>query len=659
MKYIGLVDPFWGNGAVNSKPTSGMARGWNWLKAQTGNTHPGALLPCGWVSACPYSGAYSSGYGKNGISGDGPATQVFSYLAAWGITHFHPSGTGNIHYFYNYFLCTPSSPSANLARISELTDTEAHPGYFKGTLKRYGADFELTCTEFAACHRYRFHEGKGHLSVDCNAIGLRLSAGVNVREEIKWCSASRTAPGWWSGFIIANGVTIWFSLGARGKFSYNELTNGVIEYDFEEKDAEITLGFSLIDTAHAEVNAKAAFDAGFDAVHQAAQEKWEAQFSRIDAKFADEAERKRFYTTIYHSLVKPCRSDAGYTDFMTLWDVYRTQLPLLLSFSPEHARDMLMSMIGTIEKLGNFPIFHFMSSKPEMESCQAMALVIYTLCDGYTRGILTEEDYPRVKAAIQSELSHAHTEGKSPTHILDLSGAYESARIIAELCGDTAFAAEKKEKRAIWRKAYDPGTGYLIKDAVYYEGTFRNYSFRPHVEMEQRIELAGGKEKFLAMLDDFFAVNYSTDKPFVREIREGYFEAMNNETDMDTPYAYLWCGRPDRLALILDTIRRHQFTDGEGGAPGNVDSGALSSWYVWACLGVYPLTGSEDYLLGSPSVTEATLQMTHGTLHISVERAGESAIVPERVQFNGRDLTEMRVPVREMEQGGELKFFLK
>jgi len=331
----------------------------------------------------------------------------------------------------------------------------------------------------------------------------------------------------------------------------------------------------------------------------------------------------------------------------------------LLSFSPEHARDMLMSMIGTIEKLGNFPIFHFMSSKPEMESCQAMALVIYTLCDGYTRGILTEEDYPRVKAAIQSELSHAHTEGKSPTHILDLSGAYESARIIAELCGDTAFAAEKKEKRAIWRKAYDPGTGYLIKDAVYYEGTFRNYSFRPHVEMEQRIELAGGKEKFLAMLDDFFAVNYSTDKPFVREIREGYFEAMNNETDMDTPYAYLWCGRPDRLALILDTIRRHQFTDGEGGAPGNVDSGALSSWYVWACLGVYPLTGSEDYLLGSPSVTEATLQMTHGTLHISVERAGESAIVPERVQFNGRDLTEMRVPVREMEQGGELKFFLK
>ena len=54
--YSSLVDPFWGNGAVQSLETTGMARGWNWLKAQTGNTHPGALMPFGWVSACPYSG---------------------------------------------------------------------------------------------------------------------------------------------------------------------------------------------------------------------------------------------------------------------------------------------------------------------------------------------------------------------------------------------------------------------------------------------------------------------------------------------------------------------------------------------------------------------------------------------------------------------------
>ena len=91
-----LVDPFWGNGATQSRRAEGIVRGWNWLKAQTGNTHPGAQLPLGWVSVCPYSGAYPTGYGRNGCSGNGPAPQVFDRKAAWGVTHFQMSGTGYV-----------------------------------------------------------------------------------------------------------------------------------------------------------------------------------------------------------------------------------------------------------------------------------------------------------------------------------------------------------------------------------------------------------------------------------------------------------------------------------------------------------------------------------------------------------------------------------
>ena len=45
---LNLANPFWGNAGTASPAAEGMARNWNWLKAQTGNTHPGALLPCGW-----------------------------------------------------------------------------------------------------------------------------------------------------------------------------------------------------------------------------------------------------------------------------------------------------------------------------------------------------------------------------------------------------------------------------------------------------------------------------------------------------------------------------------------------------------------------------------------------------------------------------------
>ncbi len=66
---VELVDPFWGSGATTSAPSEGMSRGWNWEKAQSGNTHPGAVLPFGWVSACGFSGGYTSGYGRIGFSG--------------------------------------------------------------------------------------------------------------------------------------------------------------------------------------------------------------------------------------------------------------------------------------------------------------------------------------------------------------------------------------------------------------------------------------------------------------------------------------------------------------------------------------------------------------------------------------------------------------
>ena len=73
---------------------------------------------------------------------------------------------------------------------------------------------------------------------------------------------------------------------------------------------------------------------------------------------------------------------------------------------------------------------------------------------------------------------------------------------VAAACGDTAFADEMTMRTNIWRQAYDAKTGLLRADGVYYEGTHWNYSFRPHPGMAERIALAGGTEKFTALLED-------------------------------------------------------------------------------------------------------------------------------------------------------------
>ena len=40
-----------------------------------------------------------------------------------------------------------------------------------------------------------------------------------------------------------------------------------------------------------------------------------------------------------------------------------------------------------------------------------------------------------------------------------------------------------------------------------------------------------------------------------------------------------------------------------------VISGTLSAWYVWSALGLYPLTGTPLYVVGSPSISNANITM--------------------------------------------------
>jgi hypothetical protein len=204
-KNITDVDLFWGNGAVEAPAGTGLAKHWNWLKAQTGNTHPAAMLPFGWVTALPYSGAYPTGYGRNGNSCEGKPPQVSDTAAAYGITHFHPSGTGYVGEFYNYFLVTPCSTNYDCREISELKDEYASCGYFSGKLVDYGVDFELTCGKFAALHRYFFAEDSGKIKVDITQLGLRIPMGA-YSENIGAFHGEAVDNGIYCGFVNAHGT---------------------------------------------------------------------------------------------------------------------------------------------------------------------------------------------------------------------------------------------------------------------------------------------------------------------------------------------------------------------------------------------------------------------------------------------------------------------
>ena len=71
------------------------------------------------------------------------------------------------------------------------------------------------------------------------------------------------------------------------------------------------------------------------------------------------------------------------------------------------------------------------------------------------------------------------------------------------------------------------------------------------------------------------------------------------------PVLYNWAGRPDHTADVISQLLEKAFTAERSGIPGNDDSGAMSSWFIFNSLGFYPNAGQDIYLIGTPSFPEA------------------------------------------------------
>ena len=109
----------------------------------------------------------------------------------------------------------------------------------------------------------------------------------------------------------------------------------------------------------------------------------------------------------------------------------------------------------------------------------------------------------------------------------------------------------------------------LLIDSTYYEGGRWNYSFRLLHDMRRRIELAGGDDAFVAHARRVLRLrrrpgaSRSASGPGVEELAAGYalnrFEGLNNEPDMEAPWAYHYAGRPDRTAEVVHAAVHNQF----------------------------------------------------------------------------------------------------
>jgi putative alpha-1,2-mannosidase len=116
--------------------------------------------------------------------------------------------------------------------------------------------------------------------------------------------------------------------------------------------------------------------------------------------------------------------------------------------------------------------------------------------------------------------------------------------------------------------------------------------------------------------------------------------------------------------VLLQYVRwllYNRYTDKPDGMPGNDDYGTMSAWFVWGSLGLYPLTGTKVYFVGSPAVDKAVIRLPKGQLTITSYNNSNVNTKVEKAVVNNRTIDLINSPFidhSEISNGGMLQFWM-
>ena len=199
------------------------------------------------------------------------------------------------------------------------------------------------------------------------------------------------------------------------------------------------------------------------------------------------------------------------------------------------------------------------------------------------------------------------------------------------------------------------------------EGNSWHYSWSVFHDPQGLIDLMGGKEMFVTMLDSVFSVPPIFDDSYygqvIHEIREMTVMNMGNYAHGNQPiqhmiYMYDYAGQPWKAQYWLREVMNRMYTAGPDGYCGDEDNGQTSAWYVFSALGFYPVCpGTPYYIIGSPSFPRMSIRLENGkTFTILAHNANKKNIYIQSAKLNGKEYDKNYFTHQDIIQGGTLEF---
>ena len=199
------------------------------------------------------------------------------------------------------------------------------------------------------------------------------------------------------------------------------------------------------------------------------------------------------------------------------------------------------------------------------------------------------------------------------------------------------------------------------------EGNSWHYSWSVFHDPQGLIDLMGGKDMFITMLDSVFSVPPVFDESYygqvIHEIREMTIMNMGNYAHGNQPiqhmiYLYNYAGQPWKAQYWLRQVMDRMYTPGPDGYCGDEDNGQTSAWYVFSALGFYPVCpGTDEYVVGAPLFKKATLHLENGnSLIIRATDNNKKNMYIQTMNLNGTEYKKNYLRHEDLLKGGNINF---
>ena len=477
----------------------------------------------------------------------------------------------------------------------------------------------------------------------------------------------------------------------------NDRVGAILRFSTKEQETiylKIAVSFKSIAQAKTWLNEEIPnFD--YQAVKVKARTAWNDLLTKIEVQGGTERDKTIFYTALYHANLMPRNRTNDFAEFekdvpvwddhAADWDTWRTAYPLHALLSPEMVSGTVNSFIARFRK--HDVVRDSYVNGAEMNNEQGGNNVDNIIADAYLKqipGVDWEAAYKILKYDADNQrlgsfawrprdsiLNTYKSVGWIPAGIMNCSMTLEYAyndyciALVAKGLGKERDYRKYLERSHGWVNLWDKDavsdgfTGFIAPrrldgdflkiDYKKYPGSWKNYFyegsswtyswFTPH-DFPLLVKLNGGKETFAQKL------NYGFSHNLIDYGNEPAFLAVQ---------AFHYVDRPDLSSFWVRHLMRERFT--LKGVPGNDDSGAMSSWYIFSAMGFFPNAGQNIYYLTGPLFSKIRVHLGNGhILNIEAPNASDKNIYVRSVTINGKRVPGSIIKYEDIRDGGMMEF---